>query len=222
MITTGVRTSVGIKVLGADLNTIEKIGVELERVLKDVPGTRSAFFERVTGGYYLDFQVKREEAARYDLSVNDVNDIIESAIGGKNITTTIEGRERYPVNVRYARELRDTLPKLSRILVPTPTGAQVPIKIRHDRIHSRQGGRICLHLRDEYAPGKDDRGAGEGRFAGSSCGRGEAEGRKSSPEGRGAGSCGRGENAGRIPDAKREAPSPDRESRSDRARIQTG
>src|SRR5262249_58304084 len=85
------------------------------------------FFERVTGAYYLDFQVKREEAAGYDLSVNDVNDIIESAIGGKNITTTIEGRERYPVNVRYARELRDTLPKLSRILVPTPTGAQVPI-----------------------------------------------------------------------------------------------
>ncbi len=127
MITTGVRTPVGIKVLGADLNTIEKIGVELERVLKEVPGTRSAFFERVTGGYYLDFQVKREEAARYNLSVNDVNDIIESAIGGKNITTTIEGRERYPVNVRYARELRDTLPKLSRILVPTPTGAQVPI-----------------------------------------------------------------------------------------------
>jgi Cu(I)/Ag(I) efflux system membrane protein CusA/SilA len=127
MITTGVRTPVGIKVLGADLNTIEKIGVEMERALKDVPGTRSAFFERVTGGYYLDFQVKREEAARYDLSVNDVNDIIESAIGGKNITTTIEGRERYPINVRYARELRDTLPKLSRILVPTPTGAQVPI-----------------------------------------------------------------------------------------------
>ncbi len=127
MITTGVRTPVGIKVLGADLNIIEKIGVELERVLKEVPGTRSAFFERVTGGYYLDFQVKREEAARYELSVNDVNDIIESAIGGKNITTTIEGRERYPVNVRYARELRDTLPKLSRILVPTPAGAQVPI-----------------------------------------------------------------------------------------------
>ena len=127
MITTGVRTPVGVKVLGADLGTIEKIGIELERVLREVPGTRSAFFERVTGGYYLDFQVKREEAARYELSVNDVNNIIESAIGGKNITTTVEGRERYPVNVRYARELRDTLPKLSRILVPTPTGAQIPI-----------------------------------------------------------------------------------------------
>lgn len=127
MITTGVRTPVGVKVLGPNLQTIEKIGLELERVLQSIPGTRSAFFERVTGGYYLDFQVKREEAARYELSVGDVNDIIESAIGGKNITTTIEGRERYPVNVRYARELRNNLTKLSRVLVPTPNGAQVPL-----------------------------------------------------------------------------------------------
>jgi Cu(I)/Ag(I) efflux system membrane protein CusA/SilA len=127
MITTGVRTPVGIKVLGPNLNTIEKVGLEIERVLQDIPGTRSAFFERVTGGYYLDFQVKREEAARFELSVNDVNDIIESAIGGKTVTTTVEGRERYPVNVRYARELRDNLTRLSRVLVPTPTGAQVPL-----------------------------------------------------------------------------------------------
>ncbi len=127
MITTGVRTPVGIKVLGEDLNTIETIGLELERELQTVPGTRSAFFERVTGGYYIDFQVKREEAARYELTVNDVNDIIESAIGGNTITTTVEGRERYPVNVRYARELRDDLTKLSRVLVPTPAGAQVPL-----------------------------------------------------------------------------------------------
>ncbi len=127
MITTGVRTPVGVKVLGKDLQTIENIGLEVEKILKGVPGTRSAFFERVTGGYYLDFQVKREEAARYELTVGDVNDIIESAIGGKKKTTTIEGRERYPVNVRYARELRDNLTKLSRVLVPTPTGAQVPL-----------------------------------------------------------------------------------------------
>jgi copper/silver efflux system protein len=127
MITTGVRTPVGIKVLGPDLQAIEKIGLELEQVLQSVPGTRSAFFERVTGGYYLDFQVKREEAARYELSVGDVNDIIESAIGGKNISTTIEGRERYPINVRYARDLRSNLTTLSRVLVPTPTGAQVPL-----------------------------------------------------------------------------------------------
>lgn len=127
MITTGIRTPVGVKVLGPDLATIEKVGLELERVLQEVPGTRSAFFERVTGGYYLDFQVKREEAARYELSVGQVHDIIESAIGGKNITTTVEGRERYPVNVRYARDLRDNLTKLSRVLVPTPNGAQVPL-----------------------------------------------------------------------------------------------
>ncbi len=127
MITTGVRTPVGIKVLGEDLGQIEKIGVELEKTLQSVEGTRSAFFERVTGGYYLDFQVRREEAARYELSINDVNDIIETAIGGKTISTTIEGRERYPISVRYARELRDDVAKLSRVLVPTPAGAQVPL-----------------------------------------------------------------------------------------------
>ncbi len=127
MITTGVRTPVGIKVLGPNLATIEQVGLEIERVLQEVPGTRSAFFERVTGGYYLDFQVKREEAARYELSVGQVHDIIESAIGGKNITTTVEGRERYPVNVRYARDLRDNLTRLNRVLVPTPNGAQVPL-----------------------------------------------------------------------------------------------
>jgi Cu(I)/Ag(I) efflux system membrane protein CusA/SilA len=128
MITTGIRTPVGIKVLGPDLQTIERIGLSLEKVLQEVPGTRSAFFERVTGGYYLDFVVNREEAARYGLSVGEVNDIVESAIGGKNITTTVEGRERYPVNVRYARELRDDLVKLRRVLVPAPTGAQVPLE----------------------------------------------------------------------------------------------
>ncbi|MEW5976396.1 MAG: CusA/CzcA family heavy metal efflux RND transporter [Acidobacteriota bacterium] len=127
MITTGIRTPVGIKVLGTDLNTIEKIGLQVERVLQDVPGTRSAFFERVTGGYYLDFEVNREEAARYELSVNEVNDLIESAIGGMSIATTIEGRERYPINVRYARDLRDNLSSLKRVLVPTAGGAQVPI-----------------------------------------------------------------------------------------------
>jgi len=127
MITTGIRTPVGIKVLGTDLNMIEKIGLQVERVLQDVPGTRSAFFERVTGGYYLDFEVNREEAARYELSVNEVNDLIESAIGGMSIATTIEGRERYPINVRYARDLRDNLSSLKRVLVPTSSGAQVPI-----------------------------------------------------------------------------------------------
>jgi Cu(I)/Ag(I) efflux system membrane protein CusA/SilA len=128
MITTGIRTPVGVKVLGPDLETIQTIGLALEKVLQPVPGTRSAFFERVTGGYYLDFKVKRQEAARYGLSPGDVNDIVESAIGGMNVTTTVEGRERYPVNVRYARDLRDDLPKLRRVLVPTPSGAQVPLE----------------------------------------------------------------------------------------------
>jgi len=127
MITTGVRTPVGVKVLGKDLDTIEKIGIELESVLQQVPGTRSAFFERVTGGYYLDFEVDREAAARYGLTVADVEDVIESAIGGHMVTTTVEGRERYTVNVRYAGELRDDLTNLARVLVPTPMGAQVPI-----------------------------------------------------------------------------------------------
>jgi Cu(I)/Ag(I) efflux system membrane protein CusA/SilA len=127
MITTGVRTPVGIKILGPELATIERLGLEVERVLQEVPGTRSAFFERLTGGYYLDFQVRRAEAARYGMSVAEVHDTIEAAVGGKTVTMSVEGRERYPVNVRYARDFRDTLPKLSRLLVATPAGAQVPL-----------------------------------------------------------------------------------------------
>jgi Cu(I)/Ag(I) efflux system membrane protein CusA/SilA len=127
MITTGIRTPVGVKVMGPKLEMIEEIGLQVEHTLQDVHGTRSAFFERVTGGYYIDYQVKRAEAARYNLSVAQVNQIIEAAVGGVNVTTTVEGRERYPVNVRYARGLRDNLSKLSRVMVPTPDGAQVPI-----------------------------------------------------------------------------------------------
>jgi len=127
MITTGIRTPVGLKVLGPNLETIEKIGLQLEQVLQGVPGTRSAIFERVTGGYYLDFQVRREEAARYGLSVGEIQDVIESAIGGATVTTTVEGRERYPVNVRYSRDFRTDIPSLNRVLISTPAGAQVPI-----------------------------------------------------------------------------------------------
>jgi len=127
MITTGIRTPVGVKVLGTNLETIERIGLEIEKVLQQVPGTRSAFFERVTGGYYLDVQVRREEAARYELTVGDVQDIVESAIGGMAVTTTVEGRERYPVSIRYGRDYRDSLNSLSRVLVPTMKGAQVPL-----------------------------------------------------------------------------------------------
>jgi Cu(I)/Ag(I) efflux system membrane protein CusA/SilA len=127
MLTTGVRTPVGIKIFGPDLKQIEGIGQHIEMAAKDVPGTRSVYAERVSGGYFLDFDMKRDEIARYGLTVMDVGQIIESAIGGENIDTTIEGRERYPINVRYMRELRDDPEKLERVLVTTPAGAQVPL-----------------------------------------------------------------------------------------------
>ena len=127
MITTGVRSPVGIKVLGPDLKTIEKIGLEIEQVLANVPGTKSAFAERLNEGYYLDLIVNRREASRYGLTVGDVQAVITSAIGGETVTTTVEGRERYSVNVRYKRELRDDPDRLKRVLIPTPSGAQIPL-----------------------------------------------------------------------------------------------
>jgi Cu(I)/Ag(I) efflux system membrane protein CusA/SilA len=127
MLTTGVRTPVGIKIFGPDLKQIEAIGKHIEMAAQEVPGTRSVYAERVSGGYFLDFDIRRDEIARYGLTVMDVGQIIESAIGGESIATTIEGRERYPINVRYPRELRDNADKLQRVLVATPTGTQVPL-----------------------------------------------------------------------------------------------
>ena len=127
MLTTGVRTPIGIKILGSDLYQIEQIGTHLEVILKDIRGTRSIYAERVAGGYFIDFDLKREQLARYGLSVEDAQTVIMSAIGGENVTTTVEGRERYPVNVRYARELRDDVEKLQRVLVPTRSGQQIPL-----------------------------------------------------------------------------------------------
>src|SRR5262245_5797515 len=127
MLTTGVRTPVGIKIFGPDLKQIEEIGKHIEMAAQAVPGTRSVYAERVSGGYFLDFDIQRDEIARYGLTVMDVGQIIESAIGGESMATTIEGRERYPINVRYPRELRDNADKLQRVLVPTPTGTQVPL-----------------------------------------------------------------------------------------------
>jgi len=127
MLSTGVRTPIGIKVLGPDLGEIETIGAQIERLLRNVPGTRSVFAERVAGGYFLDFDLKRDQLARYGLTVADAQNIVMSAIGGENITTTVEGRARYPVNIRYPRELRDNVERLREILVPTPSGAQIPI-----------------------------------------------------------------------------------------------
>jgi Cu(I)/Ag(I) efflux system membrane protein CusA/SilA len=127
MLSTGIRTPVGIKVYGPDLNQIEKIGIQIEQIVKPLRGTRSAYAERVSGGYFVDFTLKRLELARYGLSIQDAQEIIMSAIGGETVTTTIEGTERYSVNVRYARDFRDDIEKLQRVLVPTMSGAQIPL-----------------------------------------------------------------------------------------------
>ena len=127
MLTTGVRTPVGIKIMGSDLGKVQELGEHIEMVLKDVPGTTSVYAERTAGGYFLDFGLKREELARYGLSVGQVEDVIISAVGGENITTTVEGRERYPVNVRYLRDFRSNFDKLNRTVVPTMMGAQIPM-----------------------------------------------------------------------------------------------
>jgi len=120
MLTTGFRSVLGIKVFGPDLGVIQDVGVKIEKALSDFPNTRSVFAERTTGGYFLDFTPKREVAARYGLTVGDINDVIETAIGGKTIATTVEGRERYPISVRYARDFREDLDALKRVLVSVP------------------------------------------------------------------------------------------------------
>ncbi len=127
MLATGIKTPIGIKVFGDDLATLERLAIEIERSVKTVPGTLSAIAERVMGGNYIDFDINRREAARYGLTVGDVQDAIETAVGGMNITHTVEGRYRFPVNVRYPRELRDDPSKLKHVLVRAPGGAQVPM-----------------------------------------------------------------------------------------------
>jgi len=127
MLSTGVRTPVGIKVLGRDLAEIERVGLGVEAVVRDVPGARSAFAERVAGGYFLDLEPKRDQLARHGLRVEELQSVLAAAIGGESVTTTIEGRQRYPVSVRYPRDLRDNPERLARILVPVASGAQVPL-----------------------------------------------------------------------------------------------
>ena len=127
MLATGIKTSVGIKVMGEDLDTLARLGERIESAVSGVPGTLSAFAERITGGNYFDFEIRRREAARYGLTVSDVQDVIMSALGGMNVTQTVEGLERYPVNVRYPGELRDNVESMKRVLVPTPGGAQIPL-----------------------------------------------------------------------------------------------
>lgn len=128
MLSTGLRTPVGLKISGSDLDTIEEIGARVESILSSVSGTRSVFAERTASGYFLDFEWNREELARYGLSMEEAQSVIEKAIGGDNVTTTIEGRERYPVNVRYMRDFRSDLGALGRVLVPASGGQrQIPL-----------------------------------------------------------------------------------------------
>jgi Cu(I)/Ag(I) efflux system membrane protein CusA/SilA len=127
MLSTGIRTPVGLRITGPDLEELNRLGTQAEAVFKGIPETVSAFAQRTTGGYYLDFDIRRQAAARYGLTVGDVQDVILTALGGKNITYTVEGLERYPVNLRYFQDYRENLPALRRVLIPTPTGAQIPI-----------------------------------------------------------------------------------------------
>ena len=127
MLSTGIKTPVGIKVSGPDLNVLQKVSKEIEQAMKTLPETTSAFGDRAVGGYYLDFDIDREKAARYGLTVGAVQDVIQSAIGGMNVTETVEGLERYPVNVRYPRDYRSDKETLERVLIPTPTGIQIPM-----------------------------------------------------------------------------------------------
>ncbi|WP_305909018.1 CusA/CzcA family heavy metal efflux RND transporter [Methylomarinum sp. Ch1-1] len=138
MLSTGIKTPVGIKVSGPDLNELQRLAKAIEQAMKTLPDTLSAFGDRAVGGYYLDFDIDRDAAARYGLTVGDVQDVIQSAIGGMNVTETVEGLERYPVNLRYPRELRDNLNSLKRVLIPTPTGAQIPLTLVAD-LNLRRG-----------------------------------------------------------------------------------
>jgi Cu(I)/Ag(I) efflux system membrane protein CusA/SilA len=127
MLLTGIKTPVGIKVFGAELGVIQALGQQIEGILRQVPDTRSVYAERVSQGYFTDIAIDREAIARHGLTIEDVQDVIQSALGGENVTQTVEGRERYPVNVRYAREFRETLPAIQRVLVKTPMGASIPL-----------------------------------------------------------------------------------------------
>jgi Cu(I)/Ag(I) efflux system membrane protein CusA/SilA len=127
MLSTGIKTPVGVKIMGPDLQTLSDLGEEVEALVKTLPGTLSAFSERVVGGNYLDFVIDRDQAARYGLNVGDVQDIIQSAIGGMNVSQTVEGLERYPVNIRYLQDYRNDLPALKRVLIPIAEGRHIPI-----------------------------------------------------------------------------------------------
>ncbi len=128
MLSTGVRTDVGVKVLGSDLRVLNDLSIQVEDILKDVRGATGVVSERVVGGKYVDIKIKRDQVARYGINVGDVEEIIETAVGGMNLTSTVEGRQRFPIRIRYLREYRDNLDALKRVLVPTPSGAQIPLE----------------------------------------------------------------------------------------------
>jgi Cu(I)/Ag(I) efflux system membrane protein CusA/SilA len=127
MLSTGIKTPVGIKIGGADLFVLDSLGKQIEKIMRTVPGTSSAYSERVLGGNYIDFNINRNAAARYGITISDVQEVLQVAIGGKEIANTVEGLERFPISIRYPRELRDNLENLKRVLVPSPTGAQIPL-----------------------------------------------------------------------------------------------
>ena len=127
MLQTGFRAMMGVKIFGADPQEIERIGLQMEKILRKVPGATDVVADRIIGRPYIQYDIDRKAIARYGVKIRDVQDIIEIAIGGENLTTTVEGRERYPIRVRYPRELRERFDDLERILVPTSTGAHVPI-----------------------------------------------------------------------------------------------
>ncbi len=128
MLATGIKTPLGIKVAGADLQVIEDIGYRIEQALRNVPGTASVYAERVTGGRYITIDINRISAARLGLNIDDIQDIVRTAIGGMNVTMTVEGLERYPVNIRYPRGMRDSLERLRQLPVVTPAGARIPLQ----------------------------------------------------------------------------------------------
>ncbi|MBE9559595.1 MAG: efflux RND transporter permease subunit, partial [Proteobacteria bacterium] len=127
MLATGIKTPVGVKVAGPDLTVIEDIGKEIEKVLNDVPGTISVYAERVAGGRYVTVDIKRREAARFALNIADIQEVVKTALGGMRVAMTVEGLERYPINVRYPRDVRDSLEKLRNLPVVTPAGARIPL-----------------------------------------------------------------------------------------------
>ncbi len=128
MLSTGIKTPVGIKIGGPDLKVLQRLGKEIEKAVKDIPGTRSVYAERAEGGNYVDFEINRDAIARYGLTIGNVQDVFMSAVGGMNITKTVEGLERYPVNLRYQRDYRENIPALKRVLVPLPHGGNIPLE----------------------------------------------------------------------------------------------